>query len=161
MSLRSIGDDWRNRPARERWMIGAPVVALLAVGLYLGAWEPLDASARRLRASLPELALQRDAILSQAEALRSPGAGTPAPALRTTAIAAALERRQLGGARFTIEPSGTNRARLAAARVPFHAVWPLLQDLQNEQGLRVVSLRIDRVDASFVRVEATLGAGER
>lgn len=161
MSVRSAWDNWRNRPARERWMIGAPVVALLAVALYMGAWEPLDASSRRLRTSLPELALQRAAIRSQAEELRSQAAGAGGPALRTTAISAALERRQLGGAQFTIEPSGANRARLAAARVPFHALWPLLQDLQNEQGWRVISLRVDRVDASQVRVEAVLGSGER
>lgn len=159
MSLRARYDEWRSRPLPERWMISLPIAALVAAALYIGVWEPLVVSIGRLRAALPELVAQKDAIRAQADELRSASAPSVAPSLRTTMISASLERRELAGA-GTIEPVGENRARLAFAHVPFHSLWPLLQDLQNEQGLRIVSLRMDRLDAGNVRVEAVLAAGE-
>jgi len=151
-------DAWRNRPARERWLIGLPAAALAAVVLYIAAWEPLHGSTLRLRGRLPELQARLETVRAQAAELRAPP-GASVPALDIAAVHAALERRQLKGALPVVEPAGGNRARLAFARVPFHAVWPLLQDLQTGRGLRIVSLRTDRLDDGNVRLEAVLGAG--
>jgi len=163
MKLRGVIDHWRNRPAREQWLIGVPVVALLAAVLYLGAWEPLRGSVARLRAALPDAEARRELVRMQTAELRA----QPAPAAGTVAapsaplVQAALERRQLKSAQPTLEPAGEGRARLAFARVPFHALWPLLQELQNDRGVRVVSMRMDRLDGGNVRFEAVLGTGER
>lgn len=154
-------DGWRNRPPREQWLIGLPAAALLAAILYLAAWEPLHASLLRLRAALPELEAQREMIRAQAAELRARPAPAAAPAFNAASVQSAIERRQLKSAAPTLEAAGENRTRLAFARVPFHALWPLLQDLQADRGIRIVSLRVDRLDAANVRVDAVLGAGDR
>ncbi|MEP7083525.1 MAG: type II secretion system protein GspM [Betaproteobacteria bacterium] len=154
-------DRWRNRPPREQWLIGVPVLALTAMLLYVGAWEPLQASLRRLRTALPELEARRESVRAQAAELRSQPATASAPALNAALVRAAIERRQLSGATPTLDAAGENRARLAFARIPFHALWPLLQDLQTDRGIRIVSLRVDRLDSANVRVDALLGAGDR
>lgn len=160
MNVHATMAAWRNRPARERWLIGLPAVLLLGAALYIGVWEPLHGSIVRLRGALPALEARRDVIRAQAAELRAPSAAA-APAFSTATVLAALERRQLKGALPSLEAADGGRARLAFAKVPFHAVWPLLQDLQADRGIRIVSLRVDRLDGGNVRLEAVLGAGER
>lgn len=153
-------DAWRSRPARERWLIGLPAVALLVVVLHIAIWEPLRGSIVRLRTTLPELETRRELIRAQAADLRAqPGAAVPV--FDAALVQAAIERHQLKGALPALEPAGDNRARLAFTHVPFHAIWPLLQDLQKDKGMRIVSLRVDRLDGGNVRLEAVLGAGDR
>ena len=160
MSAHAAIAAWRNRPARERWLIGLPAVLLLGAVLYIGLWEPLQGSIARLRGALPALEARRAVIHAQAAELRAPS-GTAAPAFSTATVQAALDRRQLTGALPKLEATDGGRARLAFAKVPFHSVWPLLQDLQVDRGIRIVSLRVDRLDGGNVRLEAVLGAGER
>jgi type II secretory pathway component PulM len=158
MKAQATIDAWRSRPARERWLIGLPAVTLLAVVLYIAVWEPLHGSILRLRSALPALEARRELIRAQtAEVRAQPGAA--APAFNAALVQAAIERRQLKGALPSLEPAGENHFRLAFAHVPFHAIWPLLQDLQRDQGIRIVSLRVDRLDGGNVRLEAVLGAG--
>ncbi len=154
-------DGWRNRPPREQWLIGLPAVALLATILYVAAWEPLHGSLLRLRAALPELEARRELVRAQAAELRARPAPATASVFNAATVQTALERRQLKGAAPTLDAAGENRARLAFARVPFHALWPLLQELQVDRGIRIVSLRVDRLDAANVRVDAVLGTGDR
>ena len=152
-------DAWRSRPAQERWLIGLPAVALIAVVLYVALWEPLHASVLHLRSTLPEAEARRELIRAQTAELRAQPRAAAAPVFNTALVQGALERRQLRDASPSVEPVGENRARLAFARVPFHAIWPLLQDLQRDKGIRIVSLRVDRLDGGNVRLEAVLGAG--
>jgi type II secretory pathway component PulM len=154
-------DAWRSRPARERWLIGLPAVALLVVVLYIALWEPLRGSIVRLRTTLPELEARRELVRAQAAELRVKPEAAAAPVLDAALVQALIERRQLKGALPALEAAGESRFRLAFARVPFHAIWPLLQDLQIDKGIRIVSLRVDRLDGGNVRLEAVLGAGER
>ena len=160
MSAHAAIAAWRNRPARERWLIGLPAVLLLGAVLYIAVWEPLHGSIARLRGALPALEARRAVIVAQAAELRAPS-GTAAPAFSTATVQAALDRRQLTGALPKLEATDGGRARLAFAKVPFHSVWPLLQDLQVDRGIRIVSMRVDRLDGGNVRLEAVLGAGER
>ena len=154
-------DSWRNRPRREQWLIGVPAVALLAVLLYVAVWEPMHASLARLRAALPEVEARRELVRAQATELRALPRTTAPTALNAASVQGVIERRQLKGSAPTLEAAGESRARLGFARVPFHALWPLLQDLQTDKGIRIVSLRVDRLDSANVRVDALLAAGER
>lgn len=167
MTLAAIIDGWRNRPPLERWLIGMPVVALVAAVLYLGVIEPLARATDRLERELPDIALRHARVRTQAADVRAhpvaPAGAVAragnAPAM-VTAAQAAIDRHQLRGAAPAIERADDARVRIAFARVPFHAVWPLFQDLQSQSGIRVVTLRIDRIDASIARVEAVLASGD-
>jgi type II secretory pathway component PulM len=157
----ALVDAWRNRRASERWLLGAPVVALLVVGLQLGVVEPLQASAARLRAQLPALEAQRDRVRAQVQEFRAPAPPPRRATLDRAIIEAALERHGLKGIPVAIDAQSGGRMRVALPNAPFFAIWPLLQTLQNDHGARVVTLRLDRLDASNARVETVLATGER
>jgi type II secretory pathway component PulM len=167
MRIAALLDHWRNRPRHERWLIGAPVAALAAAIAYLGVIEPLAQARQRLERALPAIGAREARIRAQVADVRAnPVAGSNAVA-RTgnaqavvTATQAAIERHRLRTASPTVDRADDARVRVAFARVPFHAVWPLFQDLQSQLGIRVVALRIDRIDSTLARVEATLASGE-
>lgn len=167
MTLSTLIDGWRNRPAHERWLIGAPVVALVVAVAYLGIIEPLSRAHSRLERSLPALEMREMRIRSQAADVRAhPVSGSSAVARSGNAQAVigvaqgAIERHRLRSASPTVERADDTRVRIAFARVPFHAVWPFFEELQSRFGVRVIALRIDRIDASLARVEATVVSGE-
>ena len=161
MSFATLADAWRNRPARERWLLAAPLAALAIAATYIGAIEPLRASAQAMRVALPALEARRDVVRAQTQELRAATTAPRANRLDLALIQAALERHRLKDAQPVLEASGESRVRLALARAPFFAIWPLLQQLQTEHGIRIVSLRVDRIDSGFARVDAMLAAGDR
>ena len=161
MRLREYVSAWRARPSRERWLIGAPAAVLAFAVLWFGVLEPLQGATRRLRAGLPALEQRLEAVRGEAADMRSAGAPPAAVASGIPAIAGLLERRGLPPGSVTVEAAGERRFRIAAARTPFHLVWPALQALQNDLGLVVIALQVDRLDAAQVRIEAQVGAGAR
>ena len=168
MRLAALTDHWRNRPAHERWLIGVPTLALIGAIAWLGIIEPLSGITARLVRALPGIEANQARIRAQAADVRAHPVASGAVVARSgnpsaiiTVAQAAIERHRLRGAMPVLERADDARVRLAFARVPFHSVWPLLQDLQAQSGIRVVALRIDRIDASLVRVDATLVTGER
>ena len=166
MTGRDLLDHWRNRPARERWLIGAPVLALVAVLFYVGLLEPLAESTSRLSRTLPDIEARHRRIkaeTSEARAQPSAAAQVQRPTSASAAIVAvqaAIDRQQLRDASPAIERPDETRVRLAFARIAFHSIWPLLEDLQKRSGIRVISLRVDRIDPANARFEATLTGAE-
>jgi type II secretory pathway component PulM len=161
MSFESVADAWRNRPARERWVLATPFIALGIAALYIGVVEPLQKSAQAMRARLPALEARLELVRAQTLELRGMPSTARAHRLDLATVQAALERNRLKEPGTLLEAAGENRARLALPRAPFFAIWPLFQGLQNEHGIRIVALRIDRIDGGFVRVDAALAAGDR
>lgn len=161
LSRAAILDAWRDRRAGERWLIAIPVIALIVIGLEVGVVEPLQAATARIRASLPLLEAQRERIRAETQEFRSRPAQPLQRALERAHVEAALERHGLKGIAATIEAVAGGRLRVALPSAPFFAVWPVLQTLQTEQGARVVTLRIDRLDASNARIEAVLATAGR
>lgn len=168
MQFASVIDHWRNRPPHERWLIGLPTLALAATIAWLGIIEPMSAITTRLERALPGIEADQARIRAQAADVRAhPVASGAVVALSGNVSAiinvaqSAIDRHRLRSATPVLERADDARVRLAFARVPFHSVWPLLQDLQAQSGIRVVALRIDRIDASLARVDVTLATGER
>jgi len=162
-SFERVSDAWRNADTPRRMLLGIPAAALLVVVVYVGLVEPLEAASRNMRASLPSLEARRDIIRAQTQELRGQPArpATAAAAIDIASIQAALARHRLADLQPVVETKADNRTRLHLPRAPFFAIWPLFQTLQNDQGIRIVSLRVDRLDAVNARVEALLAAGDR
>jgi type II secretory pathway component PulM len=155
-------DAWRNAGNARRLVFGLPATALIVAAVYIGVIEPLDASSANLRALLPSLEARRDVVRAQAQELRSQAVRPAASAaLDAVTVQAALARHRLADMQPVVESKGDNRIRLNLPRAPFFAIWPLFQTLQNDHGVRIVSLRVDRLDAANARVEAMLAAGDR
>lgn len=168
MRFAALIDNWRNRPAHERWLIALPALALSGAIAWLGVVEPLAGMTTRLERALPGVEARQARIRAQVADVRAHPVASGAvvarsgnPAAIIAVAQSAIDRHRLRGATPVLERADDSRVRLAFARVPFHAVWPLLQDLQAQSGIRVVALRIDRIDASLARVDATLATGER
>ena len=142
-------------------MIGIPAAALIVVATFVGVIEPLQSASRNLRTNLPALEARRDAIRAQAQELRSQAARPATAAVDNAVIQAALARHRLTELQPVVEAKGDNRTRLHLPRAPFFSIWPLFQTLQTDHGIRIVSLRIDKLDAANARVEAMLAAGDR
>jgi type II secretory pathway component PulM len=155
----SLADAWRNRRPLERWMMLAPAAALVVVALELGVVEPLGAASARMRAALPAKIAERDAVQAQAAELRAMPPSSARRTLSRPAIEDALAKSGIDATQATLESAGDDRLRLAIARAPFHALVPLLATLQQQLGVRAVTLRIDRLDAAHARLEATLASG--
>ena len=152
------------RRAAALCVAGAIVIGVPSVPR---AQQSVPAIDRRITYILPQGNALTDSVASaqaQVQELRSQQA-RPAKAgvaaVDGAAVHAALARHRLAESQPVVETKGENRTRLHLPRAPFFAIWPLFQTLQTENGIRIVSLRIDKLDASNARVEAMLAAGDR
>jgi type II secretory pathway component PulM len=153
MSAQAAISAWRNRPARERWLIGLPAVLLVGVVLYIAVWEPLHGSIARL----PALETRRAVIHAQAAELRAPS-GAAAPAFSAATVQAALDRRQLAGALPPLEGADAGRARLAFAKVPFAQSGRCCRATGGSRHTHRVA---STGSMAAMSPQAVLGAGER
>lgn len=155
---------WSARNPREQAILaGGSAVLVLALG-YMLLWEPAAEGRQRLARSLPQMR----ADLAEMETLAQEARGlkaTPAPSLRGDALTQALQD--------SLGQHGLKATRLAAGadisvqvqldKVPFGAVSAWLQDVRQQQRMKVIDARIVYVGATaLVNVSATLqGPGGR
>jgi len=155
---------WSARNPREQAILagGATVLALALV--YTVLWEPAANGRARIERSLPVMR----ADLAEMETLAQEARGltaSPAPALRGDALTQALQeslgKYGLKATRLTAGPD--NSVQLQLDKVPFGAVAGWLQDVRQQQRLKVSDARIIYVGATaLVNVSATLqGPGAR
>ncbi|MFS8976611.1 type II secretion system protein M [Cupriavidus necator] len=155
---------WSARNPREQAILaGGGAVLALVIG-YTLLWEPAAEGRQRLARSLPQMR----ADLAEMETLAQEARGlkaTPAPALRGEALTQALQD-SLGqhGLKATRLAAGADNSVLVQLdKVPFGAVSGWLQDVRQQQRMKVIDARIVYVGATaLVNVSATLqGPGGR
>ena len=144
---------WRERTAREQWLLGTTGVILLLVAIYLGLIEPAIETRRHWQQALPQLRAERAQMQSLAKQLgtvAAPESHTPQPLERAN-----LERNLADAG---IQPTSLEVTNdLIHARwsdVSFNALHSWLVHMQREQALIVTEANIiahqgaDRVDAT-------------
>ncbi len=155
---------WSARNPREQAILaGGGAVLALVIG-YLVLWEPAADGRERLARNLPKLR----ADLAEMETLAQEARGlkaTPAPSLRGDALTQALQDSlgQHGLKATRLAAGADNSVQVQLDKVPFGAVSGWLQDVRQQQRMKVIDARIDYVGATaLVNVSATLqGPGGR
>lgn len=149
---------WSARNAREQAILGGGAAVLALVIGYSLLWEPAADGSARLSRSLP--ALRAD--LAEMETLAQEARGltaSPAPSLRGDALTQALQDSlgQQGLKATRLAAIGENAVQVQLDKVPFGAVAAWLQDVRQQQRLKVADARFAYVGATaLVNVTATL-----
>ena len=152
-------DRWRSaRTPRERRVIAALVVLVVAVAGWIGVWQPLQRDLAALRAAVP---VERDA-LAQARRMSDEmtALARATPARRGADARAELERilaeRGLRGAVTQLDWQ-QDRVRIVFADAGVEPLVLLLDALQRDAQLRIVEAALTaRVEPGTVRAELTL-----
>jgi general secretion pathway protein M len=155
---------WNARNAREQAILGGGAAVLALVIGYSVLWEPAATQTVKLQRALPVLRAdlaEMDTLAQEARGLSS----TAAAPLRGEALAQALQDslapHSLQAARLT--SVGESSVQVQFDKVPFGAVSAWLQDVRQQQRLKVSDARFIYVGATaLVNVTATLqgpGAG--
>ncbi|MGO4329714.1 type II secretion system protein M [Cupriavidus sp. 2TAF22] len=149
---------WSARNPREQAILaGGGTVLALVIG-YSVLWEPAADGRARLARSLPQLRgdlAEMETLAQEARGL----AASPAPSLRGEALTQALQDSlaQHGLKATRLASTGDNGVQLQLDKVPFGAVASWLQDVRQQQRLKVTDTRIVYVGATaMVNVTATL-----
>ncbi|BDB25825.1 type II secretion system protein M [Cupriavidus sp. P-10] len=168
----SVPQAWRERfnafwsarnPREQAILAGGAAVLALVIG-YTLLWEPAAEGRQRLARSLPQMR----ADLAEMETLAQEARGlkaTPAPALRGDALTQALQDSlgQHGLKATRLAAGADNNVQVQLDKVPFGAFSSWLQDVRQQQRMKVIDARIVYVGATaLVNVSATLqGPGGR
>ncbi|WP_427311734.1 type II secretion system protein M [Cupriavidus sp. H39] len=168
----SVPQAWRERfdafwsarnPREQAILAGGAAVLALVVG-YLVLWEPAADGRERAARNLPQLR----ADLAEMETLAQEARGlkaTPAPSLRGDALTQALQESlgQYGLKATRLAAGADNSVQVQLDKVPFGAVSTWLQDVRQQQRMKVIDARVVYVGATaLVNVTATLqGPGGR
>lgn len=155
---------WSARDPREQAILAGGATVLGLVLIYSVLWEPAADGRARLSRSLPAMRAELAEMETLAQEARGLNA-SPAPALRGDALTQALQD-SLGkyGLKATRLAAGAdNSVQVQLDKVPFGAVAGWLQDVRQQQRLKITDARIVYVGATaLVNVSATLqGPGGR
>lgn len=155
---------WSARNPREQAILAGGAAVLGLVLIYSVLWEPAADGRARLSRSLPAMRAELAEMETLAQEARGLNA-SPAPALRGDALTQALQD-SLGkyGLKATRLAAGAdNSVQVQLDKAPFGAVAGWLQDVRQQQRLKITDARIIYVGATaLVNVSATLqGPGGR
>ncbi len=132
---------------RERLLVSAAAVLLLAAAIVIGILRPLGERARRSEA----LVAEREALLAELDAVAArlgPQRGAaPDPGGEQSLVLLidrSLRSRGLGEFLVRNQPDGDRQIRLRLEAAPFDTVVEWLIELQTRHGLSVLSANIDK-----------------
>lgn len=158
---------WRQLQTRQRVLIGAGGLILIAVFAFTTIWEPLDQARERERnrvAQQQALADWLEAVAPLARELRQSGSvrsdnladrsllGRVDETARAAGLAGVVQR---------IEPSGDDRVRVWLEEAPFTGLMDWLVTLAAEQGIHAEQLTAERTGSpGTASIRLTLVAGD-
>jgi general secretion pathway protein M len=156
---------WEARNARERWLIGGGIAALLVSALWAYVWSPIAAERARLISAVPALRIQAQQMAQQAvevdrlrAAARSRTEGGPPLGAIEEAMKAAGFAEGLAG----VAALGGGRFQVNLGVVPFDALLIVVGQLGTTHGLAVETMALKSTDEpGKVRVETLILQGAR
>lgn len=151
---------WQGLNARERWLVGSGALLLAIMLLYVLVWEPISAGEKRLRARLPQLRADAQAVRLGAQEVQRLRASSPpvAPIGDAAATLDALARGQ-GWQNVSVQPVDSARARLILPSVEFDRWVAWVGEVRRDQRMVLDSAEVEALPApGMVKVNAVFAA---
>lgn len=156
---------WGSRTSKERTMLCAAGVTVLAAVSYVVLLEPALAASRQLSATLPRLRAQAEDMRQQQReiaVLRKKVAAASQHTDLRALLQSSAARTSFVNAVERVDSLSGDRALLRAAPVLFDDWLAWIESLQREFGIRLASCKITSTDQpGLVRVEATFASAGR
>ena len=156
---------WEGLSHRERLLTAGGAVFTLVLLLYALAWQPFQASHRRLRQSVAEqraeLAAMRQ-MAAEIKRLGGSGVTTSAPVdgrSLLTLVDQTARAAGLGAALKRVAPQGENRLGVQFDAVEFDKLVPWLNQLERDYRIVIVNLSVDRAALGRVNARLTVEGG--
>ena len=150
---------WEGLSSRERLLVAGGATLTLVLLLYVIAWQPFQASHRRLRQSVAEQRVELTAMQQMAREIKQLGgsSGKP-PATEGRSLLTLVDQTAraagLGTAIKRVTPQGEDRLGVQFDAVEFDKLVPWLGALERDHRIVIVNLSVDRATAG--RVNARL-----
>jgi general secretion pathway protein M len=150
---------WEGLSSRERLLVAGGATLTLVLLLYVIAWQPFQASHRRLRQSVAEQRVELTAMQQMAREIKQLGgsSGKP-PATEGRSLLTLVDQTAraagLGAALKRVTPQGEDRLGVQFDAVEFDKLVPWLGALERDHRIVIVNLSVDRAAAG--RVNARL-----
>lgn len=145
---------WRERSARERWMIGGTAALVLTLIVFFFVWQPLDTERLRLAKRVPELKITLARMQIQAREVKGvQSRGKP----RSLEVALEETGREIGLPKGAIRSDGPERARINLAAIEFNKWIAWIAKLQQDRAIRLEAAQIEALaEPGMVKVNALL-----
>jgi general secretion pathway protein M len=150
---------WEGLGGRERLLTAGGAMLVSALLLYALAWQPFQASHRRLRQSVAEQRAELVIMRQMAREIKQLGEsnGKP-PATEGRSLLTLVDQTAraagLGAALKRVTPQGEDRLGVQFDAVEFDKLVPWLGALERDHRIVIVNLSVDRATAG--RVNARL-----
>ena len=156
---------WQGLSHRERLLTAGGAMFTLALLLYALAWQPFQASHRRLRQSVAEQRVELAAMRQMAGEIKRLGGSsvtTTAPVddrSLLTLVDQTARAAGLGATLKRVSPQGENRLGVQFDAVEFDKLVPWLGQLERDHRIMIVNLSVDRAAAGRVNARLTVQGG--
>ena len=155
---------WESLSSRERLLTGGGAMLVLALLLYALAWQPFQASHRRLRQSVAEQRAELAAMRQMAEEIkRLDGSGGKPPVADGRSLLTLVDQTAraagLGAALKRVTPQGEDRLGVQFDAVEFDKLVPWLGALERDHRIVIVNLSVDRAAAGRVNARLIVQGG--
>ena len=150
---------WEGLSSRERLLTAGGAMLVLALLLYALAWQPFQASHRRLRQSVAEQRAELAIMRQMAREIKQLGESNGKPLATEgrsllTLVDQTARAAGLGAALKRVTPQGEDRLGVQFDAVEFDKLVPWLGALERDHRIVIVNLSVDRATAG--RVNARL-----
>jgi general secretion pathway protein M len=153
---------WGTRTSKERMMLCAAGVTVLAALSYVIVLEPALAASRQLSATLPRLRAQAQDMHQQQKEIAALRKKIAAAAQHTdlkALLQSSVARTSFVNSVERVDSLSGDRALFLAAPILFDDWLGWMENLQREFGIRLEGCKITATDQpGLVRVEATFAA---
>jgi general secretion pathway protein M len=155
---------WEGLNSRERLLTAGGAMLVLALLLYALAWQPFQASHRRLRQSVAEQRAELAAMRQMAEEIkRLDGSGGKPPTVDGRSLLTLVDQTAraagLGAALKRVTPQGEDRLGVQFDAVEFDKLVPWLGALERDYRIVIVNLSVDRATAGRVNARLIVQGG--
>jgi general secretion pathway protein M len=144
---------WESLSNRERLLVAGGAALTLALLIYTLAWQPFQASSRRLRQSVIEQRAELTLVRQMAEEVKrlgDPGSQPPPVDGRSllTLVDQTARTAGLGAALKRVTPQGADRLSVQFDAVEFDKLVPWLGALERDHRIAIINLSVDRAAAA-------------